>query len=131
MSTLFTRIHAIVARVPRGRVTSYGEVARLAGLRGGARTVGWAMASTPRGQMTPWWRVLRSDGTVAPRPFAAEQRRRLRAEGVRFNRRNAVDLRRYGWPSAENAGRRTSRRLPIQATKVAAPHTQAQRKTAI
>jgi methylated-DNA-protein-cysteine methyltransferase-like protein len=130
VSALFARIYTIVKRVPRGRATSYGEVARLAGVRGGARTVGWALASTPRGERIPWWRVLRSDGTVAPRPFADEQRRRLRAEGLRFGRRGAVDLRRYGWPSTESKGRRTSRRPPPQVTRTAAPHTPAQTSTA-
>ncbi|MDR7419216.1 MAG: MGMT family protein [Armatimonadota bacterium] len=129
MSALFATIYAIVKRVPRGRIVSYGGVARLAGLRGGARTVGWALASTPRGEKVPWWRVLRGDGTVAPRPFADEQRRRLRAEGVRFDRRGVVDLRRYGWPSAESAGRRTSRRPPTQVRNAAAPHTPADTST--
>ncbi|MBI3997633.1 MAG: MGMT family protein, partial [Armatimonadetes bacterium] len=45
--TLFGRIHALVRRIPSGRVTTYGEIARLAGLRNGARTVGWALASLP------------------------------------------------------------------------------------
>jgi methylated-DNA-protein-cysteine methyltransferase-like protein len=130
VSTLFARIYAVVKRVPRGRITSYGEIARLAGLRGGARTVGWALASTPRGEKIPWWRVVRSDGAIAPRPFASEQRRRLRAEGVRFTRRGAVGLRRYGWPSAENTGRWTSRRPPTQVTRTAAPHTPAHTRTA-
>jgi methylated-DNA-protein-cysteine methyltransferase-like protein len=102
---LFARIYAIVRRVPRGRVTTYGEVARLAGLRNGARTVGWALASMPAGTTAPWWRVIRRDGTIAPRPFAAEQRRRLQQEGVRFRKGGTIDLRRYGWPSAGSATR--------------------------
>jgi methylated-DNA-protein-cysteine methyltransferase-like protein len=96
----FARIYRLIRAVPRGRVTTYGEVARRAGLRNGARTVGWAMASLSSDRTTPWWRVVRRDGTVAPRPFAAEQVRRLRREGVRPNERGAIELRRYGWPSA-------------------------------
>ncbi|MDR7510885.1 MAG: MGMT family protein, partial [Armatimonadota bacterium] len=53
-------MYALVRRVPSGRVTTYGEVARLAGLRGGARTVGWAMASLPHDRAAPWWRVVRA-----------------------------------------------------------------------
>ncbi len=83
--------------MPRGRVTTYGKVARLVGLRNGARTVGWALASLPDGEAAPWWRVVRSDGTIAPRPFAAEQRRRLRREGIHLSAGGAVNLRRYGW----------------------------------
>jgi methylated-DNA-protein-cysteine methyltransferase-like protein len=97
---LFARIYAIVRRVPRGRVTTYGDVARLAGLHGGARTVGWALASLSHVDAAPWWRVVRSDGTLPNPRFAAEQRKRLAREGIRFTRRGAVDLRRYGWPPA-------------------------------
>ncbi len=100
VALLFDRVYAIMRRVPRGRVTTYGEIARLAGLRNGARTVGWALASLPPGTAKPWWRVVRRDGTIAPRPFAGEQRRRLRREGIRLGRGGGVDLRRYGWPSA-------------------------------
>jgi methylated-DNA-protein-cysteine methyltransferase-like protein len=96
----FARIYQLVRAVPRGRVATYGEVARRAGLRQGARTVGWALASLPGVDTAPWWRVVRRDGTIAPRPFAGEQRRRLRREGVRVSPGGAIDLRRYGWPSA-------------------------------
>jgi len=116
--------------VPRGRVATYGEVARLAGLRSGARTVGWAMASLPDDRAAPWWRVIKSDGVIANRLFANEQRRLLIREGVRFNRRDSVDLERYGWPSARNAGRRASRRPETHVARAAAPHTAADTRTA-
>ncbi len=75
----------------------------MVGLRNGARTVGWALASLPDGHTAPWWRVVRSDGTIANRRFAAEQRRRLRSEGISVRLRGAggIDLRRYGWPVAD------------------------------
>jgi methylated-DNA-protein-cysteine methyltransferase-like protein len=95
----FASIYAAVRRVPRGRVTTYGEVARRVGLRGGARTVGWAMASLPNDRAAPWWRVVRADGTIAPRPSADEQRRRLRLEGVHVSPRGVIALDRYGWPA--------------------------------
>jgi methylated-DNA-protein-cysteine methyltransferase-like protein len=101
----FARIYAFVRRIPRGRVTSYGGVARQVGLRGGARTVGWAMASLPNDRTAPWWRVVRSDGAIAPRPSADEQRRRLRLEGVRVSPPGVIDLARYGWPSFGDAER--------------------------
>jgi methylated-DNA-protein-cysteine methyltransferase-like protein len=89
-SETFARIYDVVRRIPRGSVLSYGDVARLAGLRNGARTVGWALASMPDFEKAPWWRVVRADGRIAPRPFATEQRRRLRAEGVSFGRNGAI-----------------------------------------
>ncbi|MGH2402861.1 MAG: MGMT family protein [bacterium] len=102
MQRLFQRIYAAVRRVPRGRVTTYGEIARAVGMRHGARTVGWALAALTD-EVVPWWRVVRSDGMIANRRFAAEQRRRLRGEGIRVRIRGAgaVDLRRYGWPAGD------------------------------
>ncbi len=97
MDSLFARIHAAIRRIPRGRVTTYGDIARQLGLHNGARTVGWALHSLPDAYAAPWWRVIRSDGTIALRRSAAEQRRRLAGEGVKF-RNGIVDLKRYGWP---------------------------------
>lgn len=104
---MFERIYAAVRSVPRGRVVTYGEIARQVGLRNGARTVGWALASLPDGEAAPWWRVVRSDGTIANRQFAAEQRKRLHRDGVRFARGRSIDLARYGLPSgASTSGRK-------------------------
>ncbi|NBD11672.1 MULTISPECIES: MGMT family protein [Corallococcus] len=71
-----------VRSIPRGEVRSYAQVAVYAGRPGAARGVGRELKHLP-GQATqvPWWRVIRSDGTLAP-PVAHEQARRLRAEGV-------------------------------------------------
>jgi methylated-DNA-protein-cysteine methyltransferase-like protein len=71
---------AAIRRLRRGEVASYGEVAEDAGFPGAARAVGRILATT---EGLPWWRVVRSDGTLAS-PNALEQRRRLRAEGVRI-----------------------------------------------
>ncbi|RYZ40372.1 MAG: 6-O-methylguanine DNA methyltransferase [Myxococcaceae bacterium] len=71
-----------VRAIPRGQVRSYAQVALYAGRPGAARGVGRELKLLP-GQATqvPWWRVIRSDGTLAP-PVAHEQAKRLRAEGV-------------------------------------------------
>ena len=69
----------------------------LTGLHGGGRTVGWALSSLADDRV-PWWRVVRGDGTIAPRPAAARQRRRLQREGIRFAGAR-IDLPRYGWRS--------------------------------
>ena len=92
-------IHATVARIPPGRVSSYGEIAARAGLPGRARLVGKALGKTPDGVELPWFRVLRSDGRIAFPPQSKpyrEQRARLLVEGVRVER-GRVDLARYGW----------------------------------
>ncbi|MDF2447072.1 MAG: methylated-DNA--protein-cysteine methyltransferase [Moraxellaceae bacterium] len=73
--------------IPEGHVTSYGEVAKRAGLPGHARLVCRVLRELPDRGTTPWWRVVRADGRSAmsaESPSGAEQRRRLRAEGVAF-----------------------------------------------
>jgi methylated-DNA-protein-cysteine methyltransferase-like protein len=95
----FERVYEAVRAIPRGRVATYGQVARLLGLPRGARAVGWALrALDPRRErVVPWHRVVGAGGRISPRAGAgpALQRRRLRAEGVAF-RGAHVDLRRHG-----------------------------------
>jgi methylated-DNA-protein-cysteine methyltransferase-like protein len=71
--------------IPEGHVTSYGEVAKRAGLPGYARLVCRVLRELPDRAGTPWWRVVRADGRSAmsaDSKAGAEQRRRLQAEGV-------------------------------------------------
>lgn len=73
--------------IPKGHVTSYGEVAKRAGLPGYARLVCRVLRELPDRAATPWWRVVRADGRSAmdaDSASGAEQRRRLKAEGVEF-----------------------------------------------
>lgn len=73
--------------IPYGHVTSYGEIARRAGLPGYARLVCRVLRELPDRGKTPWWRVVRSDGKSAmsaESASGAEQRRRLHAEGIEF-----------------------------------------------
>jgi methylated-DNA-protein-cysteine methyltransferase-like protein len=73
----------VVRAIPRGETLSYGGVARRVGKPRGARAVVQALH---RLRDVPWWRVIRSDGTLAPE-VAAQQAPRLRAEGVRVEGR--------------------------------------------
>ncbi len=102
------RIHAVVRRIPRGRVASYGQVARLAGLASHARLVGYAMAALPDGTRVPWQRVVNAQGRVSPRAtpgYDALQRALLEREGVRFEAQGRIDLGRYGWRPRTRAQR--------------------------
>ena len=93
------RIYAVVRRIPRGRVATYGQVARLAGLPGQARRVGYALHALRDGGV-PWQRVINAQGRVSPRalPGAEEvQEDLLVDEGVAVDARGRIDLRRYGW----------------------------------
>jgi methylated-DNA-protein-cysteine methyltransferase-like protein len=81
-------LHAIwdvVAQLPRGSVSTYGDVARAAGLPGRARQAGYALKHLPAGMHLPWHRVVGAGGRIVfppgSRPYR-EQTERLRAEGV-------------------------------------------------
>jgi methylated-DNA-protein-cysteine methyltransferase-like protein len=97
---LHARIHAVVRRIPRGRVASYGQVARVAGLASHARLVGYAMAALPDGTSVPWHRVVNAQGRVSPRAARGAdslQRVLLEREGVRFDASGRIELARFGW----------------------------------
>jgi methylated-DNA-protein-cysteine methyltransferase-like protein len=99
------RVHALVRRVPAGRVVTYGQVAALVGAPGAARAVGQAMRVCPPG--VPWHRVVNGRGTISRRgdgSGALSQRLLLQGEGVRFAR-GRIDLGRYRWPSGTRSGR--------------------------
>jgi len=113
---VFRDIYAVVARIPRGRIATYGQVARMAGLPGAARTVGWALAALPaggrvEGRVIPWHRVLNARGCVSPRPSETAgrpdgQAARLRREGVRAGKNGRFSLAIYGW---DGSGRGSAR----------------------
>ncbi len=110
--------YRIVARIPRGRVATYGQIALLAGKPRAARQVGYALAAL-RGarHRIPWQRVL----GARPRALAAisildpmgagVQRELLEREGIRFDARGRVSLSSYGWRgSGERARNKVSGR---------------------
>lgn len=95
-----SRIHAVVRRIPRGRVATYGQVAQIAGLGAQPRLVGYALAALPDGSSVPWHRVVDAQGRVSARaePGADRlQRVRLEREGIRFDPRGRLDLERLRW----------------------------------
>jgi methylated-DNA-protein-cysteine methyltransferase related protein len=88
------RIEAAIRRIPQGKVSTYGAVARAAGLPGAARQVAKVLH---RGFGLPWQRVLGAGGEIKLRGDSAmEQRLRLEAEGVRFRGRR-VDMKLCEW----------------------------------
>jgi methylated-DNA-protein-cysteine methyltransferase-like protein len=103
----------IVSQIPPGKVSTYGQIAAMipppAGMDArkytsfSPRWVGGAMAACPEG--IPWQRVINSQGKISLRPGGGSQRQRelLEAEGVEFDERERVNLKRFGWngPSLE------------------------------
>jgi methylated-DNA-protein-cysteine methyltransferase-like protein len=90
-------VYAFVRRIPRGRVITYGQLARALRLRGGARTAGRAMAACPSGHGIPWHRVVGAGGRMLIRePHASLQRKLLESEDVRFVERR-IAMKQHVW----------------------------------
>jgi len=97
-SDLHSRIKKVIARIPRGRVATYGQIARIARLPGQARLVGYALHALPAESPIPWHRVLNTKGELSTRGLSAErQRKLLEKEGVRFDVRGRVSLTKFQW----------------------------------
>lgn len=98
------RILAAVKRIPEGRVSTYGNVADVAGLPRRARLVGTVLRQTPASRTLPWFRVINAAGRISfPVGSDAYERQRahLETEGISLIR-GRVDLKRYGWPSRDD-----------------------------
>ena len=91
---MFRRVLATVRRIPKGKVSTYGDVARASGYPGAARQVVWALRT---GKDVPWHRVLGAKGRILLTGEPGfEQRMRLQAEGVEIIA-GRVDLERFGY----------------------------------
>jgi methylated-DNA-protein-cysteine methyltransferase-like protein len=96
-------VYRIVRQVPHGKVVTYGQVAAILGHPRAARAVGQALRMLPPAlqRVVPWQRVINAAGCISHRGDILRpdmQRARLESEGVRFDRRGKVDLRRLRWP---------------------------------
>lgn len=119
----FEKIYRLVLRIPRGRVMTYGQIARLLEERYSPRLVGWAMHATPLDQRNiPWHRVINSRGGVSTgRVILAEperQRLMLEAEGVVFDSSGHCDLSLYQWSPRQRAA--IARLKSLNANKILA-----------
>ena len=96
----YERIYAVVRRIPKGRVATYGQVASQAGLSGHARQVGYALHNLPDNSNVPWHRVINAKGEISGRSepgYDLVQRSVLEAEGLRFDITGRIDMKRFRW----------------------------------
>jgi len=97
----YEAIYSVVSRIPRGRVATYGQIARLAGIPGHARQVGYALGRFDGQSPIPWHRVVNAKGMISPRsdggPMAFVQRMLLEEEGVCFEESGRIPLSRFQW----------------------------------
>ena len=93
---VFARVHALVAKIPYGRVATYGQLSELIDGRLSPAGVGWALRASD-GKL-PWHRVVNSKGGVSTDgDVPGRQRALLEAEGVEFSTDGLVDLKKYRW----------------------------------
>ena len=96
---VYASIWKSVKRIPRGKVSTYGSIARMSGIPGHARQVGYALHNLPLGADIPWHRVINSQGRISlPTHNGKYQKQQvlLEAEGIPFMN-NKVSLTLYGW----------------------------------
>jgi methylated-DNA-protein-cysteine methyltransferase related protein len=108
----FDPVYKLVKQIPRGRVLTYGALARALRLAGGARTAGRAMGATPRGKGIPWHRVLGANGKILIRePHASLQKKLLESEGIPVVE-SRINMKKHLWtpPKKKGAAAKKTRR---------------------
>ncbi len=106
----YSRIYAVVRRIPSGKVATYGQVAELAGLHRQARQVGYALFNLDEETKLPWHRVVNAKGEISYSPARQSadrlQQVLLEAEGVVFNSKGKIDLKEFQWEPALKRSRK-------------------------
>ena len=104
---VYERIYRVVQQIPEGKVATYGQVAKLAGLPGRARQVGYALFRIAPGFTVPWQRVINAKGEISESPHRLGnddyQRVLLEAEGVVFDHQGRIELAKYLWQPVPGA----------------------------
>ena len=104
MQGFFERVYEAIRLIPRGKVATYGDIARMIGSPRAARQVGWALHSNPRPGVNPCHRVVFADGSLTDgfafggRDF---QRAMLEKEGVEVGEDYKIDLKKFRWDGAK------------------------------
>jgi methylated-DNA-protein-cysteine methyltransferase related protein len=98
--TAYARIYSIVAKIPRGKVATYGQIAALAGIPRQARKVGRALHALPWGSGVPWQRVINAKAEISRRKRSEAhllQRRLLEEEGIVFDEHGRLNFKQFRW----------------------------------
>jgi methylated-DNA-protein-cysteine methyltransferase related protein len=104
-------IYRLVKKIPRGRVTTYGAIAKALRLRAGPRAVGYAMAACPANQGIPWHRVVGAGGRLLiSEPHASLQRKLLATEGIPIEGRS-INMERFSFSFSKA---KTAARKPLR-----------------
>lgn len=96
MKSFNESVYEIVAKIPAGRVATFGQIARMIGRPRMARFVGYA-SNNQKSWHLPWHRVVFKDGTLCSEKFFDMAYKALKAEGVKFTRDKKVIMEKYQW----------------------------------
>jgi methylated-DNA-protein-cysteine methyltransferase related protein len=96
------KVIAVIKKIPKGKVATYGQIAKLAGKEHAARGVSWILHSCSKSHKLPWQRVLNSKGQISfPKLTASfvRQMNLLKKEGVKFSESGQIDMTKFQWKS--------------------------------
>ena len=97
---IYQKIYKIIAQIPKGKIAIYGQIAKLAGIPGRPRRVGYALRILPDDIDIPWHRVINAKGEISPRGemgFAELQQNLLKKESIQFDSNGKISLVRFQW----------------------------------
>jgi methylated-DNA-protein-cysteine methyltransferase related protein len=97
---IYSKIYAVIRRIPEGKIATYGQVSKMAGLPNGARQVGYALHNLSGDSDVPWHRVVNREGRISlppESPSSSLQKALLESEGIEFDPDGVIPLKRYQW----------------------------------
>lgn len=100
MEGFFNKVYIVVAKIPSGKVATYGQISEIIGGHQNARVVGWAMKAAPAHLHLPCHRVVNKTGILAPSHVFGDvelQRTMLEAEGITFKEDGRIDVKKHLW----------------------------------
>ncbi|WP_413289207.1 MGMT family protein [Bdellovibrio sp. HCB337] len=108
------KVLKLISQVPKGAVATYGQIAKLAGKPQGSRGVSWILHSSSKAYNLPWQRILGSSGKISFPAGSTEfkkQKKLLISEGIEFNEKNEIDLKKFQWKKTPSV-KKTSAKGP-------------------
>ena len=114
MKGFYQQVYDVVAKIPAGTVTTYGDIAKMLGHPRAARFVGYAMNASCETDDLPWHRVTFSDGKMWDGQWKKVQHDLLSAEGVEFKDSDHIDVEKYRWRPESVSGPSDLRDLPLK-----------------
>jgi methylated-DNA-protein-cysteine methyltransferase-like protein len=94
-----SRVKTAIKRIPEGKVATYGQIASIAGNYRAARQVAWILHSSSEKDNLPWHRVINRKGEISLKPGCGfeKQKQLLQKEGIKFDKKNRINLGRFLW----------------------------------